>query len=214
MANSTPPIAPNDIETYVEHGYADNNGVKIHYASLGSGPLIVMIHGFPDYWYTWRNQMVALAPHYQTVALDLRGYNLSDKPKGAENYAMTHLVADVQAVIGHEKRLTTRGDEIGGRGAHRVGIEVLHEDRRRQPAPFQAFERERGPGRAGRRASAKERQGKPRLARAAPRTKVVFPVPRSPERPTTSPGRNCAARRAASASVSSGEPVTVSMQGG
>ena len=101
MATSTTPIAPNDIETYVEHGYADNNGVKIHYASLGSGPLIVMIHGFPDYWYTWRNQMVALAPHYQTVALDLRGYNLSDKPKGVENYAMTHLVGDVQAVIRH-----------------------------------------------------------------------------------------------------------------
>jgi epoxide hydrolase 4 len=85
----------------VEHGYADNNGVKIHYASLGSGPLIIMIHGFPDFWYTWRNQMVALAPHYQTVALDLRGYNLSDKPKGVENYAMTHLVGDVQAVIRH-----------------------------------------------------------------------------------------------------------------
>src|SRR5579872_7281655 len=94
-------FAAGDIESKVEHGYADNNGVKIHYASLGSGPLIVMIHGFPDYWYTWRNQMVALAPHYQTVALDLRGYNLSDKPKGAENYAMTHLVGDVQAVIRH-----------------------------------------------------------------------------------------------------------------
>jgi pimeloyl-ACP methyl ester carboxylesterase len=101
MANSTTSIAPNDIETYVEHGYADNNGVKIHYASLGSGPLIIMIHGFPDFWYTWRNQMVALAPYYQTVALDLRGYNLSDKPKGIENYAMTHLVGDVQAVIRH-----------------------------------------------------------------------------------------------------------------
>lgn len=101
MENITTPIAANEIETYVEHGYADNNGVKIHYASLGSGPLIVMIHGFPDFWYTWRNQMVALAPHYQTVALDLRGYNLSDKPKGAENYAMTHLVGDVQSVIRH-----------------------------------------------------------------------------------------------------------------
>src|SRR5256885_9534110 len=90
-----------DFDKKVEHGYADNNGVKIHYASLGSGPLIVMIHGFPDFWYTWRNQMVALAPHYQAVALDLRGYNLSDKPKGVENYAMTHLVGDVQAVIRH-----------------------------------------------------------------------------------------------------------------
>ncbi len=93
MTNIPTNIAASDIENYVEHGYADNNGVNIHYASLGSGPLIVMIHGFPDYWYTWRNQMVALAPHYQAVAFDLRDYNLSDKPKGAENYAMPPLLS-------------------------------------------------------------------------------------------------------------------------
>jgi len=74
-----------DIEKLVEHGYADNCGVKIHYASLGSGPLIVMIHGFPDFWYTWRQQMLALSQTYQTVAIDLRGYNLSDKPAGGEH---------------------------------------------------------------------------------------------------------------------------------
>ena len=75
-------ILPIDIDTYVTHAYAENNGVRIHYASIGEGPLIVMIYGFPDFWYTWRNQMVALAPHYHVVALDLRGYNLSDKPEG------------------------------------------------------------------------------------------------------------------------------------
>jgi pimeloyl-ACP methyl ester carboxylesterase len=101
MQNATPPIAPNDIDKYVTHDYADNHGVKIHYASLGEGPLIVMIHGFPDFWYTWRNQMVALAPHFQVVALDLRGYNLSDKPQGGEQYSMRHLIGDVQAIIGH-----------------------------------------------------------------------------------------------------------------
>src|ERR1700688_4148502 len=88
-----------DIDTRVEHGYADSNGVKIHYASLGKGPLIVMVHGFPDFWYTWRDQMEALAPSYRVAALDLRGYNLSDKPKGVENYAMPLLVGDVAAVI-------------------------------------------------------------------------------------------------------------------
>jgi epoxide hydrolase 4 len=97
---SDPKLA-NDIDRYVEHGYADNNGVKIHYASLGSGPLIVMVHGFPDFWYTWRHQMLALSPSYQTVALDLRGYNLSDQPQGNENYAMRHLIGDVRAVIQH-----------------------------------------------------------------------------------------------------------------
>ena len=85
----------------MEHGYADSGGVEIHYASLGSGPLMVMIHGFPDYWYTWRSQMEALSESYQCVAIDLRGFNLSDKPKGADNYAMGKLVGDVAAVIKH-----------------------------------------------------------------------------------------------------------------
>ena len=101
MQNTIPPIIPNDIDKYVTHDYADNNGVRIHYASLGEGPLIVMVHGFPDFWYTWRNQMVALAPNYQVVAIDLRGYNLSDKPQGGENYAMPHLIGDIAAVIKH-----------------------------------------------------------------------------------------------------------------
>src|SRR5579862_2981502 len=58
-----------DIESRVTHGYADSNGVKIHYASLGKGPLVVMIHGFPDFWYTWRDQMEALSDNYQCVAI-------------------------------------------------------------------------------------------------------------------------------------------------
>lgn len=100
-------IAAADIETRVSHGYADSNGVKIHYAALGpeSGPLVVMVHGFPDFWYTWRDQMEALAgAGYRAVALDLRGYNLSDKPKGLENYDMRLLVGDVAAVIAANKR--------------------------------------------------------------------------------------------------------------
>src|SRR5688572_28026376 len=70
----------------VTHDYEDSEGgVKIHYASLGpkdaaSDPLVVMIHGFPDFWYSWRHQMSALADRFQVVAIDQRGYNLSDKP--------------------------------------------------------------------------------------------------------------------------------------
>ncbi|MCH8290386.1 alpha/beta hydrolase [Candidatus Poribacteria bacterium] len=105
-----------DIEDRVEHGYADSNGVKIHYVSLGQGPLIVMIHGFPDYWYTWRSQMDALSTNYQVVALDMRGYNLSDKPKGVENYDMRLLVGDVAAVIHHlgKNRAVIVGHDWGG----------------------------------------------------------------------------------------------------
>lgn len=92
-----------EIESKVEHGYAESaGGVKIHFAALGpkTGPVIVMVHGFPDFWYSWRSQMEALsAAGYRTVALDLRGYNLSDKPKGLDNYDMRLLVGDVVSVI-------------------------------------------------------------------------------------------------------------------
>jgi pimeloyl-ACP methyl ester carboxylesterase len=105
-----------NIDANVKHGYADSNGVKIHYASLGSGPLLVMIHGFPDFWYTWRNQMEALSDTYQCVAIDQRGYNLSDKPKGVENYDLRLLVGDVAAVIkslGRDKAIIV-GHDWGG----------------------------------------------------------------------------------------------------
>ncbi len=97
-------------------GFADSDGVKIHYVTLGEGPLVVMIHGFPDFWYTWRAQMPELAKHYQVVAIDTRGYNKSDKPKGVENYAMPKLVGDVAAVIRHlgRERAVIVGHDWGG----------------------------------------------------------------------------------------------------
>ncbi len=80
-------------------GFADSNGVRIHHVSLGTGPLVVMIHGFPDFWFTWHRQMAALADDHQVVAIDTRGYNLSDKPAGVEQYALPLLMDDVAAVI-------------------------------------------------------------------------------------------------------------------
>ncbi len=88
-----------DIEDAVEHKFTDSDGVSIHYAKAGQGPLIVFIHGFPDYWYSWRHQMTALSDSYTVAALDTRGYNLSDKPEGVENYSMDKLVQDVASVI-------------------------------------------------------------------------------------------------------------------
>jgi pimeloyl-ACP methyl ester carboxylesterase len=89
-----------DVFDRVRHGYADSNGVPIHYAALGRrGPLIVMIHGFPDFWYTWRAQMDGLSRRFRVVAMDLRGYNLSGQPQGVENYGLGLLVNDVEAVI-------------------------------------------------------------------------------------------------------------------
>ena len=110
----------------VEDGYADNDGVKIHYASLGQGPLIVMIHGFPDFWYTWRRQMVALAEKYQVVAIDQRGYNLSDKPKDGASYHIKYLVADVASVVKHlgREQATIVGHDWGGLVAWYVAIRL------------------------------------------------------------------------------------------
>ncbi len=104
------------IDELVTHGFADNDGVKIHYATLGEGPLIVMLHGFPDYWYTWRHQMRALSADHQVVAIDLRGYNLSDAPQGEENYDLPVLVSDVVAVIHHlnRDRAVIVGHDFGG----------------------------------------------------------------------------------------------------
>jgi len=105
-----------DIERKVSHGYATNDGVRIHYARLGEGPLMVMIHGFPDCWLTWRAQMEVLAKTHEVIAIDQRGYNLSDRPKGVENYDMKLLVSDVAAVIrarGREKAIVV-GHDWGG----------------------------------------------------------------------------------------------------
>ena len=105
-----------DVFDRVEHSYADNDGVRIHYASLGEGPLVVMIHGFPDFWYTWRDQMAALSSEYHVVAVDLRGYNRSDKPDGVAAYAMPNHLADIAAVIKHtgEESATIVGHDWGG----------------------------------------------------------------------------------------------------
>ncbi|HEY3739869.1 MAG TPA: alpha/beta hydrolase [Bryobacteraceae bacterium] len=120
----TIPAMADDLESRVKNGFADSNGVKIHYASLGEGPLIVMIHGFPDFWYTWRHQMEALSAHYQCVAIDQRGFNLSDKPKGVENYDMRLLVGDVIAVIkslGRDKAIIV-GHDWGGMVAWQLAL--------------------------------------------------------------------------------------------
>jgi pimeloyl-ACP methyl ester carboxylesterase len=115
----------------VEHGYAESGDVRIHYATAGTGPLVVMIHGFPDFWYSWRHQMEGLQDEFQVVAIDQRGYNRSDQPDGVDNYAMNLLVADVVAVVehlGHDKA-TIVGHDWGGAVAWNVAFarpDVVH----------------------------------------------------------------------------------------
>jgi pimeloyl-ACP methyl ester carboxylesterase len=119
-----------DVWDRVEHRYADSGGVRIHYALLGpempeGAPLVVMVHGFPDFWYTWRDQISALADAgYRVAAMDTRGYNLSDQPERVEEYAMPLLVADVAAVIAaeREERAVVVGHDWGGMIAWNVAM--------------------------------------------------------------------------------------------
>jgi epoxide hydrolase 4 len=125
--NRTAGAADADLYDTVEHGYAmSEGGVKIHYATLGQGPLVVMIHGFPDFWYSWRDQMKGLADQFQVVAVDQRGYNLSDQPKGVENYDMRLLVGDIAAVIKHlgKEKATIVGHDWGGAVAWQFALNV------------------------------------------------------------------------------------------
>ena len=127
MAFGQTPSASADVFDRVKHGHAVSDaGVKIHYAMLGEGPLVVMIHGFPDFWYSWRHQMAALSDKFQVVAIDQRGYNLSDKPKGVESYDVRLLVGDVAAVIrqlGRDKA-TIVGHDWGGVVAWQFAINL------------------------------------------------------------------------------------------
>jgi pimeloyl-ACP methyl ester carboxylesterase len=108
--------APLAAQEMGEEGFADSAGVKIHYVTLGKGSLVILVHGFPDYWYSWRDQMPELAKHFQVVAIDQRGYNKSDQPKGVENYTVDKLVADVDAVRKHFKqdKAVVVGHDWGG----------------------------------------------------------------------------------------------------
>lgn len=84
----------------IEHRIIPVNGINMHVAQKGQGPVILFIHGFPQLWYTWRHQITALASlGYHAVAPDLRGYGDTDAPPGAANYSCFHVVGDLIALL-------------------------------------------------------------------------------------------------------------------
>lgn len=82
-----------------KHNFINTNEIRLHYVSQGSGKLMLMLHGFPEFWYSWRYQIEEFSADYHTVAVDLRGYNDSDKPEGIEAYQMSEFIEDVRGVI-------------------------------------------------------------------------------------------------------------------
>jgi pimeloyl-ACP methyl ester carboxylesterase len=106
--------------TPIAHEYADVNGVRLHYARAGSGPLVVFLHGFPEFWYEWKNQIAEFSRDHTAVAPDMRGYNLSSKPAAVSAYQMPLLVEDVRALASDllkstgGSRFTLVGHDWGG----------------------------------------------------------------------------------------------------
>ena len=104
--------APKDRDSYVTV-----NGVRLHYVSSGKGPLILFLHGFPEFWYEWKNQLAEFGKDHLAVAPDMRGYNLSDKPAALDQYKMNVLVEDIRALGDHfspRKKFVLVGHDWGG----------------------------------------------------------------------------------------------------
>jgi len=102
----------------IRHDFAANNGVRLHYAAAGEAdrPLILFLHGFPEFWYAWKKQLEEFGQDYLAAAPDLRGFNLSDKPAEVEAYRAKHLVGDIAALVKHfgKQRFTLVAHDWGG----------------------------------------------------------------------------------------------------
>jgi len=104
-------------EPMLTDNYANVNGIRLHYVTSGTGPLILFLHGFPEFWYAWKNQLTDFGRDHQAVALDMRGFNLSDKPTDVAQYRLNVLVEDIRAFAAHlspAKKFVLVGHDWGG----------------------------------------------------------------------------------------------------
>jgi len=89
----------------ISHRTVETNGIHMHVAEAGEGPLVLFLHGFPESWYSWRHQLAALAEAgYHAVAPDQRGYGQTDAPQDIASYSLLHLVGDVVGLLAALKR--------------------------------------------------------------------------------------------------------------
>ncbi len=93
-------MATDNVDAIVTHRHIPVGDIRLHVAEAGAGPLVILLHGFPDFWYSWRYQIPALVDAgFRVVAPDMRGYNLSEKPRGVAAYHVRYLTADVAGLI-------------------------------------------------------------------------------------------------------------------
>jgi pimeloyl-ACP methyl ester carboxylesterase len=105
-----------DVLPGVSHRYVDARGLRMHIAEAGAGPLVLLLHGFPECWYSWRHQLLALAEAgYHAVAPDQRGYCRTGGPEAVDQYTMLHLTGDVIALLDAlgEPRAVVAGHDWG-----------------------------------------------------------------------------------------------------
>jgi len=109
----------------LQHEYVRVNGVRLHYVTTGTGSLILFLHGFPEFWYEWKNQLAEFGADHLAVAPDLRGYNLSDKPTVLDRYEYSQLLEDIRQLGDHfsaNRKFVLVGHDWGGVLAWRFAI--------------------------------------------------------------------------------------------
>jgi pimeloyl-ACP methyl ester carboxylesterase len=147
----------------IEEKLIETNGIKLHTVMIGEGPPLVLLHGFPDFWYGWKSVISGLKSDYKLIIPDMRGFNLSDKPKGVSNYKIELLIGDIKGLIESLNlgKVYLAGHDWGGAVAwafaekypdmlHKLAIlnaphmkifqQKLRTDKKQQKASFYIFE--------------------------------------------------------------------------
>src|SRR5438067_10702490 len=115
----SPPLRKAKEMTAITHRFIETNGIRMHIAEAGQGPLVLLLHGFPESWYSWRHQLPALAAAgYRAAAIDVRGYGRSSKPASVDSYRMLAHVADNLGVV------AALGEETAGVVGHDWGSPI------------------------------------------------------------------------------------------
>ena len=109
-------MAANTGDLLLHHEFANINGIKMHYVTIGEGPLIVFLHGFPEFWRSWKNQISFFSKKFKVVALDMRGYGETERPVKVGEYRIEKLARDVTELIDSlgQKKATVVGHDWGG----------------------------------------------------------------------------------------------------
>ncbi len=105
-----------DLFKEIEEVYIDTNGIKLHTIVIGSGEPLILLHGFPEFWYCWKSVIPGLKENFKLIIPDMRGYNLSDKPNDVKKYKMEFLIGDIKGLIEelNLKRVYLAGHDWGG----------------------------------------------------------------------------------------------------